>query len=55
MARILIVDDERDVVTLIKFMLEKDGNMITAVYNGAEALAKLGVERATRPPSSRIW
>jgi len=44
MARILLVDDERDVVTLIKFMLEKDGHMIISAYDGAEALAKAGVE-----------
>jgi CheY-like chemotaxis protein len=44
MARILLVDDERDVVTLIKFMLEKDGHMVIAAYDGAEALAKAGVE-----------
>ncbi|MDD5302541.1 MAG: response regulator [Elusimicrobia bacterium] len=44
MARILLVDDERDVVTLIKFMLEKDGHMVVAAYDGAEALAKAGVE-----------
>ena len=44
MARILLVDDERDVVTLIKFMLEKDGHMVVAAYDGGEALAKTGVE-----------
>jgi DNA-binding response OmpR family regulator len=44
MARILLVDDERDVVTLIKFMLEKDGHMVIPAYDGAEALAKAGVE-----------
>lgn len=44
MARILLVDDERDVVTLIKFMLEKDGHTIISAYDGAEALAKAGVE-----------
>lgn len=44
MARILLVDDERDVVTLVKFMLEKDGHMILTAYNGGEALAKAGVE-----------
>lgn len=44
MARILLVDDERDVVTLIKFMLEKDGHMVLCAYDGAEALAKAGVE-----------
>lgn len=44
MARILLVDDERDVVTLIKFMLEKDGHMVIPAYDGAEALAKIGIE-----------
>ena len=44
MARILLVDDERDVVTLIKFMLEKDGHMVIAAHDGSEALAKIGVE-----------
>ena len=44
MARILLVDDERDVVTLVKFMLEKDGHMILTAYNGGEALAKAGIE-----------
>jgi CheY-like chemotaxis protein len=41
MARILVVDDERDVVTLIKFMLEKDGHQVFEAYNGQEALDKL--------------
>jgi len=44
MARILLVDDERDVVTLIKFMLEKDGHTVIAAYDGGEALAKAGIE-----------
>jgi CheY-like chemotaxis protein len=44
MARILLVDDERDVVTLIKFMLEKDGHTVVEANDGAEALRKLGVE-----------
>jgi len=44
MARILLVDDERDVVTLIKFMLEKDGHTVVPAYDGAEALAKAGIE-----------
>ena len=46
MARIMIVDDERDVVTLLKFLLEKDGHEVWAAYNGEEALAALGVEPA---------
>jgi two-component system phosphate regulon response regulator PhoB len=40
----MIVDDERDVVTLVKFLLERDGHLVTAAFDGAEALAKLGVE-----------
>lgn len=44
MARILVVDDERDVVTLIRFLLEKDGHQVVEAFNGAQALAKLGVE-----------
>jgi CheY-like chemotaxis protein len=44
MARILLVDDERDVVTLIKFMLEKDGHLVVTAHDGGEALAKAGIE-----------
>lgn len=44
MARILVVDDERDVVLLIKFMLEKDGHVVIPAHDGGEALAKLGLE-----------
>lgn len=47
MAHILVVDDERDVVTLIRFLLEKDTHKVTEAYNGADALAKLGVEPAS--------
>lgn len=44
MARLLIVDDERDVVTLIKFLLEKDGHEVATAHNGLEVLKLLGVE-----------
>lgn len=44
MAHILVVDDEQDVVQLIRFLLEKDGHRVSTAYNGAEALAVLGVE-----------
>jgi two-component system, OmpR family, alkaline phosphatase synthesis response regulator PhoP len=50
MGRIMIVDDERDVVTLLKFLLEKDGHQIAAAYNGAEALEMLGVD----PPKAGV-
>ncbi|MDE2489428.1 MAG: response regulator [Elusimicrobia bacterium] len=46
MARILIVDDERDVATMLKFMLEKDGHRVSVAHDGGEALAALGVEPA---------
>ena len=48
MAHIMIVDDERDVATLIRFLLEKDGHTVTEAHNGTEALEKLGVD----PPSA---
>lgn len=41
MARILLVDDERDVVTLLKFLLERDGHDVAAAFNGEEALARI--------------
>ncbi|HEX4048620.1 MAG TPA: response regulator [Elusimicrobiota bacterium] len=44
MARILVVDDERDVATMLKFMLEKDGHAVETAHDGLQALAALGVE-----------
>ena len=38
MAKILVVDDEKDVVELLKFLLEKDGYTVATAYNGREAL-----------------
>jgi two-component system alkaline phosphatase synthesis response regulator PhoP len=46
MARILVVDDERDVATMLKFMLEKDGHQVSAAYDGLAALAAMGIEPA---------
>lgn len=40
MARVLVVDDERDVVELVKFLLERDGHSVLEAYNGKEALEK---------------
>lgn len=45
-ARILVVDDERDVVTLVGFLLGKDDHEVDAAYHGGEALAKLGLDPA---------
>ncbi|MFA6030701.1 MAG: response regulator [Elusimicrobiota bacterium] len=44
MARILVVDDEKEVVFLIKFILEKSGHSVLTAGNGQEALAELGVD-----------
>lgn len=41
MAHILVVDDERDVATMLKFMLEKDGHAVRVAHNGVEALDAL--------------
>ncbi len=46
MPKILVVDDERDVVTLVKFVLQKEGHTVEEAYNGAQALEKLGIEPA---------
>ncbi|MBI1979245.1 MAG: response regulator [Elusimicrobia bacterium] len=43
MPRVMVVDDENDVVELIKFMLEKDGNQVISASNGLEALEKVEV------------
>jgi len=37
-----VVDDERDVVELLKFLLEKDGYTVVTAYNGREALTVTG-------------
>ena len=49
MATILVVDDEKDVVTLIKFLLEKDGHRVVEAYNGTDAVKLLGLEPSSPP------
>ncbi|MBI5211082.1 MAG: response regulator [Elusimicrobia bacterium] len=44
MATIMIVDDEPEIVTLLRFVLEKDGWNITEANNGQVALERLGVD-----------
>ena len=39
MAKILVVDDEKDVVELLKFLLEKDGHKVSTAHNGKDALS----------------
>ncbi len=38
MARVLIVDDEKDVVELVKFLLAREGYEVVEACNGREAL-----------------
>jgi CheY-like chemotaxis protein len=46
MARILVVDDEPEIVTLLRFVLEADGHEVSSAAHGLDALEKLGVEPA---------
>ncbi|PRX25111.1 winged helix family two component transcriptional regulator [Orenia metallireducens] len=39
--KILVVDDEENIVELVKFNLEKDGYQVTTAYDGEEALKKV--------------
>jgi CheY-like chemotaxis protein len=43
-AKILVVDDEKDVVELVSFLLEKDGYNVVTAANGREALEKVSEE-----------
>jgi DNA-binding response OmpR family regulator len=38
---ILIVDDERDIVTILKMALEKEGFQVLEAYDGIEAMQKI--------------
>lgn len=46
MAAILVVDDEPEIVTLLRFVLEQDGHTVGHAIHGVDALEKLGVEPA---------
>lgn len=39
---IMVVDDEPEIVTLLRFVLEKEGYDVTEAGNGQEALDRLG-------------
>lgn len=54
MPRVLVVDDERDVVTLIKFLLEKEGHTVLEAFDGGQALKALGIEPEVRLPKSEL-
>jgi DNA-binding NtrC family response regulator len=44
-ARILVVDDERDLCDYVRLLLEREGYIVDEAYDGAEALRKLQKER----------
>ncbi len=44
MPAILVVDDEPDIVTLLRFALERDGHKVFEAGNGQIALEKLGLD-----------
>ena len=41
---IMVVDDEPDIVTLLRFALEQDGHEVAEAGNGQIALERLGLE-----------
>lgn len=41
MAEVLIVDDERSIIELFRFVFEEAGHTVTAAANGQEALERL--------------
>ncbi|HBU69204.1 MAG TPA: two-component system response regulator [Elusimicrobia bacterium] len=43
MSTILIADDEKDLVELLKFLMEKEGFKVATARNGREALEKIGL------------
>lgn len=49
MKTIMVVEDERDVVELLKFILEKDGYSVIPAYNGREAMELIGLLPSDKP------
>ena len=43
-ATVMVVDDEPEIVTLLRFLLEKEGYAVTDANNGQVALEKLGLD-----------
>jgi CheY-like chemotaxis protein len=44
-ARVMVVDDEPEIVTLLRFLLEKEGYQVSDAGNGQIALERLGLEK----------
>jgi twitching motility two-component system response regulator PilH len=43
-SKILVVDDDKDVVQVLKLLLERDGHTVTTAHDGRDALGTLGTE-----------
>ncbi|MHB9154928.1 MAG: response regulator [Endomicrobiales bacterium] len=50
MSKIMVVDDERDVVDLLSFVLTKDGYQVSTAFNGREALERVGLMPSLQAP-----
>ena len=51
---ILVVEDDLEVCTLYKFLLEREGYVIREAHTGREALIQLGLEAATENDGAPI-
>ena len=49
MYRILVCDDERDIVNALKIYLEAEGHEVVTAHTGAEALAAYGIYIGVNP------
>src|SRR5512147_2365878 len=43
-AKILVVDDERDICRALEFLLSREGYRVTTAYNGQDAVKKIETE-----------
>ncbi len=43
--KILIVDDDKDIVESIKFVLEQSGFQVVTAYDGFDAIVQTGIEK----------
>lgn len=49
MSTIMIVDDEKDIVELVSFLVKKEGYAYVSAFNGKEALEMLGIMPYDKP------
>lgn len=48
MSKVMVVDDEKDIVCLIKHLMEREKLEVIEAFNGLEAYARLAARDATR-------